>query len=228
VTCNDRETVERGVGLREAAKPEGSESPPRVAVLASGSGTNLQALLDDAVVGPWISIVVTDRPDAHALERARSQSVNTVVVDWKDHSDRDAFAGAILEVLKRARTQYVVLAGFMRILPGAFIRAFEGRIVNTHPALLPSFPGAHAVRDALAWGAKVTGVTVHFVDEEVDHGPIILQEVVEVRPDDDEASLHERLKRVEHRLLPRSVRLLAEGRLRIDGRVVRIDGERDS
>ncbi|MCA1726695.1 MAG: phosphoribosylglycinamide formyltransferase [Actinobacteria bacterium] len=197
----------------------------RIAVLVSGTGTNLQALLDDAVLRPSISLVVADRPDAGALDRARVAGVAAEVVDWAAFPDRDAFGEALLARLASEQVELVVLAGFMRILPPGFVRAFPGRILNTHPALLPAFPGAHAVRDTLEWGAKVSGVTVHLVDEEVDHGPIVLQEAVEVLSDDDEETLHERIKRVEHRLLPLGVRLLMEGRLKLDGRRVHVLGE---
>jgi phosphoribosylglycinamide formyltransferase-1 len=118
--------------------------------------------------------------------------------------------------------EYVALAGFMRILSAEFVRAYEGRILNVHPALLPSFPGAHAVRDALEWGVKVTGATVHLVDEEVDHGAIVLQEAVPVLPGDGEASLHARIQEVEHRLFPRALRLLVEGKLKLEGRIVHL------
>jgi phosphoribosylglycinamide formyltransferase-1 len=197
----------------------------RVAVLASGKGSNLQALLDDPAVRPMVALVLTDRPGVEALVRAEEAGVDAVVVDWNDFPDRPAFGRGVQDVLEREGIDYVVLAGFMRILPPEQIRRYEGRVINTHPALLPSFPGAHPVRDTLAWGAKVTGVTVHFVDEEVDHGPIVLQEAVPVLPDDDEASLHERLKAVEHRLLPLAVRLLAEGRIRVEGRTVHVQAD---
>ncbi|HYH27893.1 MAG TPA: phosphoribosylglycinamide formyltransferase [Actinomycetota bacterium] len=191
----------------------------RVAVLASGSGTNLQALLDDEVVGPAIRLVVSDRGDAKALRRAEDRGVEAVHIDPKRFASREEFDRALLEKLSAA-AEAVCLAGFMRILSPLMVRAFEGRMLNIHPSLLPSFPGAHAVRDALEWGAKVTGVTVHLVDEKVDHGPIVLQEAVPVLEDDDERSLHARIQLVEHRLYPRAVRALIGGRLRVDGRTV--------
>jgi len=194
----------------------------RVAVLASGSGTNLQALLDDPVVGPWIVLVVSDRAGATALERARSRGVAAEFLDPSRHPDRAGYGKALVALLEAAAIEYVALAGFMRILSPDVVRAFGGRMLNVHPSLLPAFPGAHAVREALAWGARVSGVTVHLVDEEVDHGPIVLQESVPVMPGDDEGSLHARIQEVEHRLYPRAVRLLAEGRLKVEGRVVHI------
>ncbi|HEX6208903.1 MAG TPA: phosphoribosylglycinamide formyltransferase [Actinomycetota bacterium] len=197
----------------------------RLAVLASGSGTNLQALLDDPVVGPRVSLVVSDRGDAGALDRAAAAGVKAVHLDPAIHDDRAAYDAALQDLLVSEGIDLVCLAGFMRILGQTLVRAFEGRMLNVHPSLLPAFPGAHAPRDALAWGAKVTGVTVHVVDEEVDQGPIVLQEAVPVREDDDAESLHARIKDVEHRVYPRAVRWWLEGRVRIDGRRVRIEGE---
>jgi phosphoribosylglycinamide formyltransferase-1 len=192
----------------------------RIAVLASGSGTNLQALLDDAFCGSRIALVVSDRRDAFALERARGRGVPAMFLDPAGSGDREAYGDALLAALAGHGIDLVVLAGFMRILPARVVRPFEGRMVNVHPALLPAFPGAHAVADALAWGAKTTGVTVHLVDEEVDHGPIVFQEPVEIRDDDDRETLADRIHEVEHRLLPRAVRAMAEGRVRVDGRRV--------
>jgi phosphoribosylglycinamide formyltransferase-1 len=194
----------------------------RVAVLASGAGTNLQALLDDPVVRPWIVLVVSDRADAGALDRARSRGVRAEFLDPDSHPDRAAFGRALLALLEREGIEAVALAGFMRILSPGVVRAFEGRILNVHPSLLPAFPGAHAVGEVLAWGARVSGVTVHLVDEEVDHGPIVLQEAVPVLPGDDEGTLHTRIQEVEHRLYPRAVRLLVEGRLKVEGRIVHV------
>jgi phosphoribosylglycinamide formyltransferase-1 len=196
----------------------------RVGVLLSGSGTNLQAILDQARAYE-VAVVVSDRADAFGLERARRAGIPAVHVDPRSFEDRDAFNEAIADVFREHRVDLVCLAGFMRILAANFCKAFEGRIINIHPALLPSFPGAHAVREALEWGAKVTGTTVHFVDEEVDHGPIILQEAVPVLPGDDEGTLHERIKEVEHRLYPEAIGLIAAGRVHLDGRHVTIDPE---
>ena len=196
----------------------------RITVLASGEGTNLQALIDDPVIRPWLALVVSDREGSGALRRAERAGDHGVFLDPKVHRDRTAYCRALLDLLRAEEIDYVVLAGFMRILSAEFVRAFEARMLNVHPALLPAFPGAHAVRDALAWGAKVTGVTVHFVDEEVDHGPIVFQEAVPIEPGDDWDSLEARIHEVEHRLLPRAVRLLAEGRLKVEGRLVHVLG----
>jgi phosphoribosylglycinamide formyltransferase-1 len=194
----------------------------RIAVLASGTGSNLQALLDDPLVGSWIELVVSDQPAAVALERARARDVKAVAMDpgnFRTRADRDRWISSVLEGQGIA---FVLLAGYMRILGPEVVRSFHQRILNVHPSLLPAFPGAHAVRDALDWGVKVTGATVHLVDEEVDHGPVVLQEPVLVLPDDDEHSLHLRIQAVEHRLFPQATRLLVEGRLRVQGRSVRI------
>jgi phosphoribosylglycinamide formyltransferase-1 len=193
----------------------------RVVVLVSGHGSILQALLDAAAqpgAGLAVVLVVSDRPDAYGLQRARLAGVDTAVVRPADHPDRQAFDHALRDLVRRARPDVVCLAGFMRILGPGFVRAFPERIVNTHPSLLPAFRGAHAVRDALAYGVRVSGCTVHLVDEEVDHGPVLFQAAVPVKDGDDEASLHERIKAEEHRLLPVAVRLVADGRVRTDGR----------
>jgi phosphoribosylglycinamide formyltransferase-1 len=208
--------------IGEPARLPSAAVDARIAVLASGTGTNLQALLDDPQVGPCIVLALSDRADAGCLERARARNVRVVVVEA---TRRAEFDRALLEILRSHDVEFVALAGFMRILSREVVGAFRDRILNVHPALLPMFPGAHAVRDALDWGVKVTGATIHLVDEEVDHGPIVLQEAVPVLPEDDEASLHARIREVEHRLFPRAVRLLAEGRLKVEGRRVHfIDG----
>ncbi|HEV8424658.1 MAG TPA: phosphoribosylglycinamide formyltransferase [Actinomycetes bacterium] len=193
----------------------------RVVVLVSGQGSNLQALLDAAAEpGSKMAVVLVaaDRPEAYGLERARLAGVDVAVVRPADHPDRPAFDRALRDLVAAARPDAVCLAGFMRILGPDFVRAFPDRIVNTHPSLLPAFRGAHAVRDALAYGVKLSGCTVHLVDEQVDHGPVLFQAAVPVNDDDDEDRLHERIKRQEHRLLPAAVRLVAGGRVRVDGR----------
>jgi len=179
-------------------------------VLASGSGTLLQAVLDSPLRSAVVA-VGSDRPDAPALDRARGAGVATVVVDVGRFPTRAAWSAALTEDVRAYRPTLVVCAGFMRILGSDFVHAFRGRIVNCHPALLPAFPGAHAVRDALAYGVRVTGCTVHLVDEGVDTGPIIAQRAVDVRADDDQATLHERIKVVERELLVSTIsRLIAE------------------
>jgi phosphoribosylglycinamide formyltransferase-1 len=199
----------------------------RIAVLASGTGTNLQALLDHPRVGSAVVLVVSDRADAGALVRARQRGVRAVTLQPAHYPSREAFDRALVGLLEEDAVEMVLLAGYMRILGPRVIAAFRDRILNVHPSLLPAFPGARAVRDALAWGAKVTGATVHLVDEEVDHGPIVLQEVVPIHPDDDERTLHARIQQVEHRLFPLAAELLAEGRLKVEGRRVHVLGESD-
>jgi phosphoribosylglycinamide formyltransferase 1 len=194
----------------------------RVAVLASGAGTNLQALLDDPEVGPSVVLALSDRADAGALERARARSVEAVYADPAAFPDRAGFDAAVLQILREREIDLVALAGFMRIIGPELVGAFRGRMLNVHPALLPSFPGTQAVADALDWGVKVTGVTVHFVDEEVDHGPVVFQEAIEVLPDDDWVALEARVHEVEHRLFPAAVKALADGRLVVEGRNVRV------
>ena len=194
----------------------------RVGVLLSGSGTNLQAILDATGTDYEVSLVLSDKADAPGLDRARTAGVPAVHVDPKPFGGRDEFNAALVEALRAHDVELVCLAGFMRILAPNFVRAFENRILNVHPALLPAFPGGHAVADALAWGAKVTGTTVHIVDEEVDHGPVVLQEAVAIEPGDTEETLHERIKVVEHRLYPEAIRLFAAGRVKIEGRSVHI------
>jgi phosphoribosylglycinamide formyltransferase-1 len=197
----------------------------RVVVLVSGQGSNLKALLDAAAEpGSRMAVVLVaaDRPEAYGLERARLAGVEVAVVRPADHPDRPAFDRALRDLVAAARPDAVCLAGFMRILGPDFVRAFPDRIVNTHPSLLPAFRGAHAVRDALAYGVKVSGCTVPLVDEAVDHGPVLFQAAVPVHDDDDEDRLHERIKREEHRLLPAAVRLVAGGRVRVDGRTTRV------
>jgi phosphoribosylglycinamide formyltransferase-1 len=196
----------------------------RVAVLASGGGTNLQALLDDQVIRPWIALALSDRPEAYALERARAAGIPTIAYH-AGSGGRRAFDEPFAKLLRDRDIEFVVLAGFMRVLGPAFVRAYEGRILNVHPALLPSFPGGHAVADALAHGVKVTGVTVHLVDEEVDHGPIVFQEALEIRDDDVWDTVEPRIHEIEHRLLPAALRALVEGRLKVEGRRVHVLGE---
>jgi phosphoribosylglycinamide formyltransferase 1 len=196
----------------------------RVAVLVSGSGTNLQALLDHPVCGPRIALVLSDRAGVKAIERAESHGVEWVVLDPKDVDGREAYDRAVADLLRDRRIDVVVTAGFMRLLGPAVLEAYGGRWLNVHPSLLPAFPGMHGVSDALAYRVKVTGVTVFLVDEGMDTGPVVLQEAIEVYDDDDWDSLEARVHEVEHRLLPAATAALIEGRIRVDGRRVTIDG----
>lgn len=204
-----------------------SESRLPVAVLVSGNGSNLQALLDAASKPDFaaeVAVVISDRPGVLALQRAERSGVPTAVVPWPGDRDRDAFTSSICRAVRDHGAEALVLAGFMRILGREAIERFPNRIVNIHPALLPAFPGAQPVPDAIAHGAKVTGVTVHFVDEKVDHGPIIYQEPVTVRDDDTVDTLHARLHEVEHRVYPAVVDAMARGALTVEGRRVTWEG----
>ncbi len=196
----------------------------RIGVLVSGSGTNLQALIDavsaDDDFGGSIVVVGSDKPDAHGLQRATDAGIATFATAISEHPDRVMWEQAIVDGLLAHDVDLVVLAGFMKLVTGKFLANWPDRVVNTHPSLLPSFRGAHAVEDALEHGVKVTGLTVHLVDEQVDHGPIIAQRAVEVLPDDTADDLHERIKVHEHRLFPACVRALARGEVEVRGRTV--------
>jgi phosphoribosylglycinamide formyltransferase-1 len=200
----------------------------KLGVLVSGAGTNLGALLAAMRAGDLapaeIAAVVSNRPGAGALERAAEAGVPAEVVDHRAFLTRADFEEALLASLEARGVEGVILAGFMRVLTSRFIDAFPGRIINTHPALCPAFPGVDAPRQAIEHGVKVSGCTVHLVDAGVDTGPIILQAAVLVEPDDTAETLHRRIQREEHRLLPEAARLLAAGRLRLEGRRVRIVG----
>lgn len=201
----------------------------KLAVLASGRGTDLQALIDASDRG-WIEskvvVVVSDNPDAKALERARKRGIPAEAVvppaDLKGEARQKLHEERIAKVLDHYGTEIVVLAGFMRILSPDLVRRYPQRIINVHPALLPSFRGVDAQRQALEWGVRVSGCTTHFVDEKVDHGPIILQAAVSVRRGDTADSLAARILAVEHQLLPRTIHLMEQGRVQLEGRRVRI------
>jgi phosphoribosylglycinamide formyltransferase-1 len=198
---------------------------PRIAVLVSGSGSNLQSILDAAgrgEIGGEVALVLSNRADAYGLERARKHGVPTAVVDHKAFPTREAFDARLVEILREADVSLVCLAGFMRVLTPVFIRAFPDRILNIHPALLPAFPGTHGPRQALEYGARFAGCTVHFIDEGVDTGPIVAQAVVPVFDDDTEESLAGRILLQEHRIYPMAIRLFLEGALKIEGRRVKV------
>ncbi|MFN2556038.1 MAG: phosphoribosylglycinamide formyltransferase [Nitriliruptorales bacterium] len=200
--------------------------PRRIAVLVSGRGTNLQALLDaiaaDPTYGGEVAVVASDQAGCPALERARAAGIPGLAIAFADHHDRYSWEDSLTEAISAYEPGLVVLAGFMRILSPRFLERWPDRVVNIHPSLLPAFPGPRAVREALEYGVKITGTTAHLVDEQVDHGPIIAQHTVEVAWDDDEASLHERIKEVEHVLLPAVVKLLCNDRVLVEGRRTRI------
>lgn len=195
----------------------------KLAVLASGSGTNLQAIIDDVATGyipAEIKIVLSNKPNAYALTRAREAGIKTQVVLPKDYATREEFDAELVKILLENDVEYVALAGYMRMLSKVFLDAFPNRIINIHPALLPSFPGIHGQRDAVEYGVKVSGCTVHFVDENMDHGPIIAQAPVPVLHTDTEETLKARILEQEHILFPHVLRLVAEGKVEIQGRKV--------
>lgn len=193
-----------------------------VAVFVSGSGTNLQAIIDANIEAANLSVVLSNKPDAYALERALKHNIPVEVVDHKEFDTREAFEAEIIERLEKFNIELVVLAGFMRILTPYFVNHYKQRIINLHPALLPSFPGVQSAKQALDYGVKVTGVTVHFVDDGVDTGPIILQSVVQIDDTDTEDTLLEKIHEEEHRIFPMAVRLFCEDMLTISGRIVSI------
>ena len=191
---------------------------PSIAVCCSGQGTNLQAILDAIDRGRLrarVAIVVSDRPDAFALERARRADLLTVFIDPRSYKTREGFDRALARVVEETPARLMVLAGFMRLLSPGLVRRWKGRILNIHPALLPAFPGCHAVRDALRAGVQVTGVTAHFVDEQLDHGPIVLQGAVPVKKKDTEKTLHQRIHRLEHQLYPQAIQWVLDGKVKM-------------
>ncbi len=198
-----------------------------IAVLLSGGGTNLQAIID-AVEGKGldakIQLVLSNKADAFGLVRAQNHGIPTEVLDHKTYPSRESYDQAIVDLLRGRAVELVVLAGFMRLLSPVFIKAYSNRIMNIHPALLPSFPGLHVQKKAVDHGVRFSGCTVHFVNEECDEGPIIIQAVVPVFPDDTEELLAARILTQEHRIFPRAIQLYAEGRLHVSGRRVLVDG----
>jgi phosphoribosylglycinamide formyltransferase 1 len=194
-------------------------------ILISGRGTNMQAIVEAAAVGPWparIAAIISNRPDAVGLEWARARGINTRVVDHRSFASREAFDTALAAVIDEYAPDAIALAGFMRVLTPGFVQHYAGRLVNIHPSLLPAFPGLKTHRAALDAGVKEHGCTVHFVTAELDHGPVIAQAAVPVSQGDDEAALAARVLVQEHRIYPQAVRWLLEGRLVIDGGLVRV------
>lgn len=194
-----------------------------IGVLVSGRGTNLQAIIkavEEGKIKGRISIVISDNQDAFALKRAEQYSIDIRYINFKEFKDREDYDREIVKTMKKKKVDLVVLAGYMRILSPYFIRTYKNKIINIHPALLPSFSGLHAQRQAVECGAKVSGCTVHFVDEGVDSGPIILQKAVEVKDDDTEESLAERILKEEHQIYPRAIQLFCQGRLIVKGKKV--------
>ncbi len=196
----------------------------KIAVLVSGSGTNLQTLIEqlheDEASGIEIAVVISDRQKAYALTRAKRAGIPTQIVRTQDFENRIAFDAAISKHIENYSVELIVLAGFMKLFQPPFVRKYRNRIINVHPSLLPAFPGATPVADTLAYGVKVAGVTVHFVDENIDTGPIIAQTVVPVYDTDDAESLHKRIQIEEHKLYPKVIKRYAQGKLKVDGRKV--------
>ena len=194
-----------------------------IGVLASGRGTNLQAIIEAVKEGKIegrISIVISDNRDAFALKRAKQNNIETEYINFKSFKNREDYDKEIIKILEEKKIDLVVLAGYMRILSPYFIRTYKNKIINIHPALLPSFPGLHAQRQTVEYGVKISGCTVHFVDEGVDSGPIILQKAVEVKDNDTKESLAERILKEEHQIYPQAIQLFSQGRLIIKGRRV--------
>jgi phosphoribosylglycinamide formyltransferase-1 len=197
----------------------------KLGVLISGSGSNLQSIIDHIEKGKLkavIKVVISNNPDAFGLKRAKKHNLQAVVLKQKDFKTRDDFDEHLISILRENDVDLVVLAGFMRIISGAMLKAFPHKIMNIHPALLPSFPGLHAQKQAFDYGVKFSGCTVHFVDEGVDTGPIVIQGVVAVLDDDTDDTLADRILKEEHRIYPQAIQLYAEGRLTIEGRKVKI------
>ncbi len=193
----------------------------RIAVLASGQGTNLEAILEAAERGEingQVVLAISDRADAPALGRAEKRKVKALYLDPKKFATRNDYDQALEEAIRAEEADLVVLAGYMRLLTANFIRAFNGRIMNIHPSLLPAFPGLDGVEQALAYGVKVSGCTVHFIDEGLDSGPVILQEAVPVIQNDSAATLHQRIHASEYRLYPTAINLFCQDMLKIEGR----------
>lgn len=201
--------------------------PAPIGVLISGSGTNLQSIIDAIEakeLDAKIQVVLSNRADAYGLVRAKKHGIPIEVLDHKRFPSREAFDQAVVDILRDHEVELVVLAGFMRLLSPVFVGAYSNRIMNIHPAVLPAFPGLHAQKKAVEHGVRFSGCTVHFVNEECDEGPIIIQAVVPVFAEDTEESLASRILEQEHRIYPRAIQLYSEGRLRIEGRKVFVDG----
>ena len=199
----------------------------KLGVLASGRGSNFQSIIDEIEAGSLnasIRLLITDNPDAYAIERAKKRSIEYLYLNPLDFKSKNDFYARIAEELVKRDVDLVILAGFMRIVGKPLIEAFPNRIMNIHPALLPAFPGLHSQKQAVDYGVRVSGCTVHFVDAGMDTGPIIIQAAVVVSPDDTENTLSERILRLEHKIFPYAIRLYSEGRLYADGRTVKIKG----
>lgn len=201
----------------------------KLGVLISGRGSNLQSIIDHIEAGKIpaeIKVVISDKKEAYGLERARRHSIEALFIDPNSFSTREEFEKAVGDELEKREVELICLAGFMRILSPYFVNRFRNRIINIHPALLPSFPGLHGQKQAVDYGVKISGCTVHFVNEDVDAGPIIIQAAVPVFDDDNEDSLAARILKYEHKIYPMAIKLIAEGRVKIEGRKVIVKAEK--
>jgi phosphoribosylglycinamide formyltransferase-1 len=201
-----------------------------IGVLASGRGSNFQSIIDNiksGYINAKIAVLITDNAKAYAIERARGNNIETLVLVPKDFPDKDSYYKHIADELAKRNVGLVILAGFMRVVGKPLIERFRDRIMNIHPALLPSFPGLHGQKQAVDYGVKISGCTVHFVDEGMDTGPIIVQSAVPVYEDDTEDSLSERILKEEHRIFPLAVKLFSEGKIKVKGRKVFIESRRE-
>jgi phosphoribosylglycinamide formyltransferase-1 len=198
-------------------------------VLASGRGSNFQSIIDSIVSGVLnarVATLITDNPEAYAIERANNHNIEALVIKPRDFSDRDSYYSQIAGELKKRGVELVILAGFMRVVGKTLIDHYRNKIMNIHPALLPSFPGLHGQKQAADYSVKISGCTVHFVDEGMDTGPIIVQAAVPAFHDDTEDTLSDRILRQEHKIFPYAIKLYSEGRISVDGRRVIIKGDR--
>ena len=201
-----------------------------IGVLASGRGSNFQSIIDSINSGflkAKVAVLITDNPKAYAIERAKNHNIEILIIQLKDFPDKDSYYSHIAKELKSRGVELVILAGFMRVVGKPLIEEFKNKIMNIHPALLPSFPGLHGQKQAVDYGVKISGCTVHFVDEGVDTGPIIIQAAVPVYEDDTEDSLSKRILKQEHKIFPMAIKLFSEGRISVEGRKVIIKGRRD-
>jgi len=198
----------------------------KIACFVSGNGTNLQAIINSVrkgrIKGAQIALVVSDNKNAYALKRAKKANIETFVLDPKGFKKRKDYDREVVSKLKKKNIDLVILAGFMRLVSDYFIGHYKHRIMNIHPALLPSFKGTRGIKDAYEYGVKKTGVTVHFVDEKLDHGPIILQESVDIKENDTFESVEKKVHKAEHELYPEAIRLFVEGKIKIEGRKIKI------
>lgn len=198
-----------------------------IAVFCSGNGTNFQAIINASKRGLFdarIALMVCDSPDAYVLKRAKKEGIKTLLIDIKDFSSQEAFEARIIEELAMEQIGLICLAGYMRLLSPSFISKYREKIINIHPALLPSFKGTCGIGDAFDYGVKITGVTTHFVNEDMDAGPIILQETIKIEEKDTKEALEEKIHKLEHRLYPEAIKLFIEGRLKVVGRTVKRRG----